>query len=691
MLSTELRKYLFGIFLVLSLSQCAEPEQGPAGLVSLVNIVPEAPGNNCTTGGFKVHTGVDEDRDTVLDAEEVQNAVFICNGANGQDGVNGTDGTNGSNGTDGFNSLIKVTSEPKGANCPDAGYKIETGIDDNRDGVLSSDEVESTIYICLSSLVNYGKHTIVLTGDITNQEAADLIASDLGTATQEVKIVACTNLTSVDLSGLVSAIDIRISGNKELKTINLSGLQFMNGGFLVSYCPMLEVLNLESLQSVTCINDFQFEERFDINNSGLPALSLPSLTKIQGSGYFTIHENLQLTSISIPSLKTSTGSIQLHCSNVENIDLGQLIEANNLQMSSQKVSTLSLPELLELNELGIQFTGNTFTSLSLPKLTKGILNIFGSSLTNLTLPVFLEGRISVSQNNLLTQLNLPLVETLNLNVESKALTSLLLPKLTKGNIDIGLTSLASLQIPELTEGDVYIERYYINGMSGQSVLSSVNLPKLIKGNVEIGGYYDTGASYIPAEILSSLSMPEFVNGSVLLTGSSITSLALPKLEVGSIYVTPAVASTHVLNQLLVPALKKGSLSLKSTSLTSLSFPSLSDTTYMLVETNLSLTEIQMPLLPKLNSIRIMGNLNLTTISIPLNFIRSSTEQSTLLENNSFSSTYINSFLSTFAQVTPVLMGSTIRLRQNPPAPPTGQGLTDYNTLVANGNYVEVDF
>src|SRR5262245_59485462 len=48
----------------------------------------------------------------------------------------------------GRNSLINVTAEVSGANCPSGGYKVETGIDLNSDNVLSSNEVQSTVYIC---------------------------------------------------------------------------------------------------------------------------------------------------------------------------------------------------------------------------------------------------------------------------------------------------------------------------------------------------------------------------------------------------------------------------------------------------------------------------------------------------------------------------------------------------------------
>ena len=75
------------------------------------------------------------------------------NGTNGDDGVNGSDGNdgqngaNGADGSDGQTSLI-VSSVAALANCPSGGTRIETGIDDDRDGFLASSEIDSTLLVC---------------------------------------------------------------------------------------------------------------------------------------------------------------------------------------------------------------------------------------------------------------------------------------------------------------------------------------------------------------------------------------------------------------------------------------------------------------------------------------------------------------------------------------------------------------
>ena len=71
-----------------------------------------------------------------------------ANGADGSDGQNGVNGTDGSDGIDGLSSLIVSRVEAPGVNCVNGGTLIETGIDDNGDGVLSSPEVDDFVFVC---------------------------------------------------------------------------------------------------------------------------------------------------------------------------------------------------------------------------------------------------------------------------------------------------------------------------------------------------------------------------------------------------------------------------------------------------------------------------------------------------------------------------------------------------------------
>ena len=118
---------------------------------TLVAVNTEAAGENCAAGGFKLTVGVDTNQNGTLDTSEIGDTEYACNGANGSNGANGGDGWDGdagTNGADGKKSLIGVTAEAKGSNCPAGGQKIETGVDENADNILQAEEVSATVYIC---------------------------------------------------------------------------------------------------------------------------------------------------------------------------------------------------------------------------------------------------------------------------------------------------------------------------------------------------------------------------------------------------------------------------------------------------------------------------------------------------------------------------------------------------------------
>ena len=71
-------------------------------------------------------------------------------GPQGLPGSQGSEGQQGPIGPSGLNSLIKTTSEPAGINCSKGGVKIETGTDLNANGVLETNEVNTSLtkYIC---------------------------------------------------------------------------------------------------------------------------------------------------------------------------------------------------------------------------------------------------------------------------------------------------------------------------------------------------------------------------------------------------------------------------------------------------------------------------------------------------------------------------------------------------------------
>jgi hypothetical protein len=64
---------------------------GADGLSSLVRVRQEDGSATCPAGGSVVESGIDRNRDSVLDDEEVDSSALICNGSDGADGADAID------------------------------------------------------------------------------------------------------------------------------------------------------------------------------------------------------------------------------------------------------------------------------------------------------------------------------------------------------------------------------------------------------------------------------------------------------------------------------------------------------------------------------------------------------------------------------------------------------------------------
>jgi hypothetical protein len=62
---------------------------GASGSAALVAMTAETAGANCTSGGEKVSAGLDANGNGTLDSGEITTTAYVCNGANGTNGTNG--------------------------------------------------------------------------------------------------------------------------------------------------------------------------------------------------------------------------------------------------------------------------------------------------------------------------------------------------------------------------------------------------------------------------------------------------------------------------------------------------------------------------------------------------------------------------------------------------------------------------
>ncbi|MDP5200575.1 hypothetical protein [Flavobacterium sp. DG2-3] len=138
-----------------------------------------------------------------------------------------------------------------------------------------------------------GKTSIIITGDITDAQAAAQIAAELGPYTENIYIMNTVNLTTVDLSEVKKVVNLNVSDNLKLTTLNLSNLSEIFDDLNISDNAKLSSVSLPVLKII---------HGYDTNiskNSSLTSISLPVLTK---TIELRFTYNPVLTSIDVPLL-----------------------------------------------------------------------------------------------------------------------------------------------------------------------------------------------------------------------------------------------------------------------------------------------------------------------------------------------------------------------------------------------------
>ncbi len=108
----------------------------------LSEVTAEPAGINCARGGSRVDSGIDYNRNRVLDNSEIQTTRYVCDT---QAGVARTGVAAGKNGAE---VLVSLSPEARGSHCASGGQKVEAGADLNADGALDAAEASSVSYLC---------------------------------------------------------------------------------------------------------------------------------------------------------------------------------------------------------------------------------------------------------------------------------------------------------------------------------------------------------------------------------------------------------------------------------------------------------------------------------------------------------------------------------------------------------------
>lgn len=173
---------------------------------------------------------------------------------------------------------------------------------------------------------NKGKTSIVITGDITDAQAAAQIQSEFGPYTENIYVNGTTNLTTIDLSVVNKLVELSIIDNSNLVSINFANLQEVYSDFDASDNQKLSTLVFPVLKKVLGA-DTSIQ-----NNPSLTSISFPLLT--QASGLF-FRENHSLASINLPSLKSVSGTTLLRANALPSSQIN-LILSRLLNLTSEK-------------------------------------------------------------------------------------------------------------------------------------------------------------------------------------------------------------------------------------------------------------------------------------------------------------------------------------------------------------------
>lgn len=293
------------------------------------------------------------------------------------------------------------------------------------------------------------------------------------------------------------------------------------------------------------------------------------------------------------------------------------------------------------------------------------------------------------------------------NAEAQAIVAATFGPNTRELWIIGCSQLTSLNLPEF--------KSLINVfVSDSPLLTSVVLPNLKTCYGHIYAVNCPALTQFSFPALESIFLGTYtVENAILIHNTHLSSAGFPALKnvvgriefIGNAYLT-AISFPVLANSLGYLWVQDNVL------LHNISFPLLSACNYIYITGNTALADISMPSMLDLGACWISSgpchSIDFSSLtkfstkdehSIIIGYYLNSLNIGPLTQFNNQSlqvqparlnSANINLVLNRLANITPAITGKQISLSQLNPAPPTGQGITDKATLIANGNTVSTD-
>jgi len=150
---------------------------------------------------------------------------------------------------------------------------------------------------------NKGKTSILISGNITDVQAATQIVAEFGSYTENIYIENTTGLTTVDLSMFTKVVDLNISNNANLTSVNLTNLIVIYNNFSIQANPVLTSIGFSSVNSIPAYLGINFRY------NALPSTVINSILNKMLNATPTSNKDIYLNGQNPPAPPTGQGII----------------------------------------------------------------------------------------------------------------------------------------------------------------------------------------------------------------------------------------------------------------------------------------------------------------------------------------------------------------------------------------------
>lgn len=293
-------------------------------------------------------------------------------------------------GADGKNTLVRIDDEPPGANCPYGGKAIYTGVDENENGTLDTQESSNAVYVCNGEPGVPGEDgadgisppTGILVGSAVILNSFDAaLYSGLTEITGDLVIDSGT-VTSVTMPLLV-----RVGGHLDISpqsSVNGAALTSLDLSSLESVSKMVAIeatglSDLLGLAALTSINGSAFVDR-ELRIAGNPNLvTFAGLEGLTAVDQLVVWANDALTSLE--GLNNLTGPIDRSVQVMSNVELSTLAGISGITTIGENLSIAGNAKLTELGLTSLSIIGNQLVLSNNPLLPCAEQNALAAQLS----------------------------------------------------------------------------------------------------------------------------------------------------------------------------------------------------------------------------------------------------------------------------------------------------------------------